>query len=255
MRKHAPLLCFAALLLAGPLAAQGIMSFQTEAHDFGDVVEGTKAEHEFTFTNTGDQPVVISSVRASCGCTTPHWTREPILPGQSGSIKASYNSQGRPGGFHKTITVTSNAATPSRVLRISGSVVDQPAYTAEELARSPRVQADQVRLAMGKVELGQHATRTFRVQNTGKSDLVIEGHRSNCDCIELEPAQTTLAPGASTAVKVTYAPRYDRSESVMLLTNDLTTPALEITLRADVVQSLSTSPTLMREEKAAVPFK
>ena len=67
------------------------------------------AVHEFVFTNNGNQPLVLTAVKASCGCTTPSWTKEPVLPGQSGHIKASYNSKNRPGRFHKSITITSNA--------------------------------------------------------------------------------------------------------------------------------------------------
>jgi hypothetical protein len=100
--------------------------FETESHDFGTVSEGTQATYEFKFTNIGKEPLVISNVQASCGCTTPKWTNEPIAPGKTGTITASYNSSGRPGPFNKSITVTSNAKSNPKVLSINGVVEAKP---------------------------------------------------------------------------------------------------------------------------------
>ena len=240
--------------LCGALAAQGVMHFKSDEYNFGQVKEGNLAEHEFTFTNTGDQPVVISSVQASCGCTTPYWTKDPILPGKEGKIKASYNSQGRPGNFLKTITITSNAAEPSKVLRIQGTVVDRPDYTPERLAQSPKITVDSPTLQMGKLEVGQHGVKTFTIRNTGKSSLEIKGHTSTCNCVDLEVPQSKLAPGETTTAKLTYVPRAAQSDRLMIRTNDLTTPELSIALQADLVESIS-SQGLLREDKAAIPFK
>ena len=103
--------------------AQGAIKFKAEKHDFGKIVEGTQAPYSFEFTNTGKTPVVISNVQPSCGCTTPEWTREPIMPGKTGKVTASYNSAGRPGNFNKTITVVNNGEVSQIILTILGSVV------------------------------------------------------------------------------------------------------------------------------------
>lgn len=100
------------------------MQFNEDVHDFGTIPEGPAADVEFTFKNMGDEPIVIQQVRPSCGCTTPSWSKDPVLPGESGKIKASYNTQGRPNGFTKSITVTSNAGT--KVLTIKGVVEQAP---------------------------------------------------------------------------------------------------------------------------------
>ena len=100
------------------------MKFNEEMHDFGTIPEGPAADVEFTFKNMGDEPIIIQNVRPSCGCTTPSWTNDPVLPGESGTIKASYATQGRPNGFTKSITVTSNAGT--KVLTIKGVVEQAP---------------------------------------------------------------------------------------------------------------------------------
>ena len=102
--------------------AQGAIKFKAEKHDFGKIIEGTQASYSFEFTNTGKTPVVISNVQPSCGCTTPDWTREPVMPGKTGKVTASYNSAGRPGNFNKTVTVINNGEVSQIVLAIQGSV-------------------------------------------------------------------------------------------------------------------------------------
>lgn len=100
------------------------MAFVTEIHDFGTIPEGPAAEVVFTFTNTGKEPINLTNVKASCGCTTPSWSKDPVLPGKQGSIKASYATDHRPGGFTKSITVMSDAGT--KVLTIKGNVEAAP---------------------------------------------------------------------------------------------------------------------------------
>lgn len=81
-----------------------------ETHDFGELNEGPLAEHVFEFTNTGKEPLIIQNASASCGCTTPDWPKEPILPGKTGKITVRYTTQGRPGPFTKSVFITSNAS-------------------------------------------------------------------------------------------------------------------------------------------------
>ncbi len=99
------------------------IAFKEDTYNFGDIPEGPPVTHEFKFTNTGKEPLILSNVRASCGCTTPSWPKEPILPGKDGTITVTYNTQGRPGNFSKTVTITSNADEANRVIDIKGDVV------------------------------------------------------------------------------------------------------------------------------------
>jgi hypothetical protein len=80
---------------------------QTE-RDLGTIEEGQKIEIAYEFTNTGKKPLVIKNVTATCGCTVPEIPKEPIMPGQKGLIKAVFDSQGRAGANHKTISVEAN---------------------------------------------------------------------------------------------------------------------------------------------------
>ena len=107
--------------------------FEQMEHNFGSFKESEGVQTTtFKFTNKGSVPLVLSNVRASCGCTTPKWTREPVAPNASGEIQVSYNPKNRPGAFNKTITVSSNAENPSVVLRISGSVDQREKTLAEQ---------------------------------------------------------------------------------------------------------------------------
>lgn len=100
------------------------VSFKSESYDFGTISEGPAAEHVFTFTNTGKEPLVIERVQPSCGCTAPDWSKEPIAPGKTGMVKATYGTQGRPGHFEKNMTVFTNAGT--KMVSFKGTVEKAP---------------------------------------------------------------------------------------------------------------------------------
>lgn len=108
---------------------QSEIKFDVTEHNFGNFAEGTQATYEFKFTNNGNAPLVLSGVNASCGCTTPSWTKDPIMPGKTGTITAVYNSSGRPGSFTKSITVNSNAKNGTVILTIKGNAEQKPAET------------------------------------------------------------------------------------------------------------------------------
>lgn len=118
---------FMAILLATGMASaqkKAVISADETSHDFGQIKEADgKVSSTFVVKNTGDSPLVITRVIASCGCTTPEWTKEPIAPGQSGNIKITYDPKGRPGPFAKTISVYSNGKTGSFILTIRGEVI------------------------------------------------------------------------------------------------------------------------------------
>jgi uncharacterized Zn-binding protein involved in type VI secretion len=118
---------FASLFLVSQASAQiskSKIKFDEEIHDFGEInINGGPVLHEFTFVNIGDMPIILNGVKTSCGCTTPEWTKEPVIPGQSGSIKVSFNPIGRPGPFTKTITISCNDERQTIILKITGTVM------------------------------------------------------------------------------------------------------------------------------------
>jgi hypothetical protein len=104
-------------------ARMPIIAFDTLYHDFGKIKEGDVAEYEFKFTNKGKGGLIISDVKATCGCTTPYKPDDVIKPGASDAIKVAYDSDGRPGTFRKGVTVTSNTYPNTTKLTISGTVI------------------------------------------------------------------------------------------------------------------------------------
>ena len=100
------------------------ISFGTLSHNFGNIIEGQIATYEFQFKNIGTEPLKLTQVKASCGCTTPKYPTTEIMPGESANIRAEYNSAGRPGPFNKNIFVNSNAGDVT--LTILGNVVKEP---------------------------------------------------------------------------------------------------------------------------------
>jgi len=99
------------------------IQFKTDTIDYGTIEKGANGVRVFEFTNTGDAPLIISNVSSSCGCTVPSWTKEPVMPKASGTIEVKYDTK-RVSPIRKTITVISNAETPTVALKIKGDVVD-----------------------------------------------------------------------------------------------------------------------------------
>lgn len=109
-------------IIPGSDSSGAVLEVAEDAYDFGMVKEGEKVTHEFNFTNTGNSPLIISNVQASCGCTTPEYSKNPIAPGEQGLVKVVFNSAGQVGKQHKMITVTSNAASKHTQLHLRGEV-------------------------------------------------------------------------------------------------------------------------------------
>ncbi len=102
------------------------IEFSKEVHDYGEVEFGGDGSCTFEFKNTGNVPLVLSSVKGSCSCTVPSWPKEPIAPGETGVLKVKYNTS-RAGAINKSVTINSNAVNaPIKVVRIKGNVLPKP---------------------------------------------------------------------------------------------------------------------------------
>jgi hypothetical protein len=113
-----------------PMPGRGaVIQFPETSHEFGTIDEGTRASYEFEFSNTGDSILLLTDVRASCGCTVPTWPHQPIKPGEKAKISVVYNSAGHGGeNFHKSITVTTNMKQDNvKILYIKGQVTPKAA--------------------------------------------------------------------------------------------------------------------------------
>jgi hypothetical protein len=107
------------------------IEFEKETIDYGTIEHKSDGNREFVFKNTGKEPLIITNCKGSCGCTVPTWPKEPIAPGATASIKVKYATD-RVGPFTKTVTVTSNASTPTKTLKITGKVLPDPNAQPQE---------------------------------------------------------------------------------------------------------------------------
>lgn len=103
--------------------AMASMKFEEDSYDFGEISQGEKVEHNFTFTNTGEADLIISSAVGSCGCTVPSYPKEPISPGATGEIKVVFDSNGKKGAQHKRVTLVANTNPNKTMLAIMGNVM------------------------------------------------------------------------------------------------------------------------------------
>jgi len=99
-----------------------IVEVENDTFTFGEAKEGEKVTHEYSFTNTGKTPLIISSVNASCGCTTPNYPKQPIKPGETSKIEVVFDTKNQPGMQHKVITMISNAHPSQTIFHLKGEV-------------------------------------------------------------------------------------------------------------------------------------
>jgi hypothetical protein len=123
--KNVIIILFVGLLSLGALAQEKVakIKFKTDTIDYGTIEKGSDGVRIFEFTNTGDAPLIITDVKSTCGCTIPKKPDGPIMPGDNGKIEVKYDTN-RVNPIRKTITVTSNAETPTVALKIKGEVID-----------------------------------------------------------------------------------------------------------------------------------
>jgi len=129
MKKVISILAVVALFATvsfGQAKADGpVMTLESTEVDYGEIMQDSEPLRAFKFTNTGNEPLIISNAKGSCGCTVPSYPKDPILPGESAKIEVRYDTK-RIGPFQKTITLTTNEATPTHTLKIKGKVNAKP---------------------------------------------------------------------------------------------------------------------------------
>ncbi|PVX49833.1 uncharacterized protein DUF1573 [Balneicella halophila] len=151
---------------------QEVMKFKKTTHDFGTIKEeGGSVTHVFEFENIGEIPILIRTVEASCGCTTPAWTKEPVLPGETGIVKVTYNPINRPNKFTKTANITTNVG--SKRLIIKGFVTPRPKSLSELYPKK----MEQLRLKTSYVmfnEIGNGKVGKLMVEAVNDSNDIIK---------------------------------------------------------------------------------
>lgn len=182
-----------ALSAVAMMGQQPVITFEKTEHDFGKINEADgRVSVVFNFKNEGMAPLVLSNVRASCGCTTPTWTREPVEPGQTGTITVTYNPNGRPGRFQKTVTITSNASEPTKKVYIKGEVIPKQAKQVNQfkVAVGALNMKSKV-LDLGTITKGDNKSGELEYTNQTKEDHKVE-LATNAQTSEWLISQTTL---------------------------------------------------------------
>jgi len=181
------------------------IAFEKIEHNFGKIKEDAgPADFNFNFRNIGKVPLVISNVAASCGCTTPEWSREPILPGKSGFIKVSYNPLGRPGSFDKTVTVSANILNGSQILKISGEVLPKTLSIAEQYP----IDLGSIRmlnnnLSFVRIKNNEKKTDSLKFINTSGQKVTI-GLKGVLPYLAVKVAPVNVEPNATGYIIVTF---------------------------------------------------
>jgi hypothetical protein len=193
------------LMFGVMVMAQPVMKLSGSDHDFGKFKEEAgRQKYDFVVLNTGDQPLVIQNIVASCGCTTPEWTKSPIPPKGSGVISAIYDPANRPGVFNKTLSVYTNSKPQVTVLTIKGEVVPRE-KTVEELFTFPvgPVRFESNHLAFTNVKKTEKKIRVMQVINTSSEPAKIE-FEGVPDYITIKANPETLKPGQKGIIEGTF---------------------------------------------------
>jgi len=106
------------------VASNAQITFDKFEHDFGNILQDTENKVTFTFTNTGTEPLILQDAKGSCGCTAPNYTKEPVAPGEKGSIEVVYKPGKQKNQQTKTVTVTANTNPKATTLRIKANVLE-----------------------------------------------------------------------------------------------------------------------------------
>lgn len=230
--------------LSGLAMGQGKMVFDVTTYDFGEVKEEDgPVSYTFSFVNTGDKPVKVTGVEASCGCTTPDWTRVEVLPNDTGTITAEYNPYNRPGSFKKSLKVnfTYGSDNQMAILFIAGSVEPQPKSIEDELAL--KIGATRLKyksLNIGRVSTEKPVEKVFKVYNDSDSIwswLPDKSKLPNHIRVEYDPVSLP-AKGVGRLI-LTYDPGVKNdlgfiSDDIMLVTNEREVPEKELKVIATI---------------------
>jgi hypothetical protein len=237
------------------------ITFTEEAFDFGKIKEiDGPVTHSFTFTNTGSVPLLVQNAQPSCGCTSPEWTKQPVMPGAKGYVKATFDPNGRPGTFDKSITVYSNADRPTVILKITGAVIPKPPTVMDEY-RFPigDLRLNTSFISFGKVTPLTKKDTTIKFVNSGKAPLTIK-------TLNLPPVLKAVFkpeivnPNQKGELYILYDASKKNDwgflfENLAFSINDKQDPAYKITISAEIVEDFTKLTPKQLEKAPKIKFE
>lgn len=251
-----------ALTAVAMMGQQPVITFEKTEHDFGKINEADgRVSVVFSFKNEGMAPLVLSNVRASCGCTTPTWTKEPVEPGQTGTITVTYNPNGRPGRFQKTVTITSNASEPTKKVYIKGEVIPKQAKPANQYKIAVgALNMKSTVLDLGTITKGDNKSGELEYTNLTKEDHKVElATNGQTDAFLLHQATLEVIKpnevgkfvfAANTKKSPIYGP-VEVNAYVVIDGKKEISDTYKLTIKADVVEDFSN---LTPEQKQNAPI-
>ena len=228
--------------------AQGKIVFEQTAHNFGSNIpeKGGNVTHRFMFTNTGNEPVKIENVQASCGCTTPGWSKELIAPGEQGYVDATYRPLGHQGSFTKSLTVKNTGDPKQIALTISGTVIKAPRTPEEEFP----VALESVRLtekafAFARIPMGTKEERASVIKIYNSSEEPVEISFKNVpEYLRIDALPVRIEPKQRGEIKASFV----SSKKVKYGT---AIDELDLLVNGKPAQSLTSTLTVIPEATAA----
>lgn len=226
---------------------KGRIKFEKTRHHFGTIKEEAGlAEIIFPFTNTGSHALTLHSVKASCGCTTPIWSRDSIQPGSQGFIKVVFNPKNRPGNFTKQIVVTSDGIPSNQSLTITGKVTPRPKgprdyYPFEE----GNLRFKTNHLTYGTLLKDQQKSAATIIYNQGQKPIrFVPGKTQVPGHLQPRLSKKVLEPGDTLTLRITYDATQQADwgflfENIFLATTDRNKPMKRINISAKVLDRLS----------------
>jgi len=249
------------LLVAGIVCAQQpVITFTKTQHDFGKINEADgRVTTIFEFKNEGMTPLVLSNVRASCGCTTPNWTKTPVEPGQTGNISVTYNPNGRPGKFQKTITVTSNGSEQPVKLYIKGEVIPKQAKPVNKYpVKMGELSLNGNTVNYGTVMKGKNLTKSVAYTNTTDQDITVDVVTADGDPVIAQATLPTVKKGQEGQININYDASKGKAFGPQTLNayvvvngKKLITPEYRIVLNVNVEEDFSN---LSAQDKQNAPI-
>ena len=260
MKKIFSTLCMA-LVAVAMMGQEPVITFEKTEHDFGKIhEEDGRVSVVFEFKNEGMSPLVLSNVRASCGCTTPTWTKEPIEPGQTGSITVTYNPNGRPGRFQKTVTITSNAKEPTVRVYIKGEVIPKAAQPVNKYPIAVgELSMKSKTLDLGTLKKGEVKGGELEYANLSKAEHNVELATSAADAFLAHQVTLATVPpekvgkiifSFDTKATKLYGPVEAYAYVVIDGKKNISEP-FKLTVKANIVEDFSA---LSVEEKQQAPI-
>lgn len=222
------------------------VKFNETMHEFGRIkeIDGV-VEYEYNFENTLDQPIVISQVKASCGCTTPAWSKDTIMPGQSGFVKAAFNPLNRPGYFEKSLNVSFSDSTLATELKFKGFVIARQHTIKEEFPNKIGNLGFSTNLKdLGPVAPGKILETTVKAYNHTKMPITVSkfevSNRLKMQVpVSIEPEQEAILKFSFLApINGVYGPI---TEEFVIVTDDALQPKKTLKFTAEIADILPDS--------------